>query len=210
MADPGRDSGSSGSRPAAPPRVRAARPIGAPRNPRPAESAQVAAAQSAPVEADNPAAPDTETAASTPWLQAESCAECPAGEGWGDPLGGGGGSGGGQGDGAGDGTGEGTGAGSGGDDVLYLDGTITPPVLVERVLPVYPEVARKARVEGAVILQLVVERDGSVTTIEIVRSQPLFDQAAIDAVSRWKYKPAALGARPVKVSLTIRVEFRLQ
>jgi TonB family protein len=175
--------------------------------------AQPELAPAAPVEADNPATTEAEGAEGEPGgetgLGEAPCPECPSGGGWGDGLGDGVGTGGGQGDGAGDGSGDGTGTGRGGDDVLYLDGTITPPALLDRVLPVYPEVARRARVEGAVILQVVVERDGSITQIEVVRSQPLFDQAAIDAVSRWRYKPAALGDRPVRVSLTIRIEFRL-
>ena len=76
--------------------------------------------------------------------------------------------------------------------------------------PVYPEVARKARAEGKVILEIVVDRTGDVEAVKVLRSNPLFDQAAIEAVKMWKYQPAFQGGRPVRVYLTVVVEFSLR
>jgi len=135
------------------------------------------------------------------------CPDCASGSGGaGDGIGLGGGAGAGTGDGIGDGSG-GTGAA---EQALYLNGTILPPELLDRRMPQYPELARLAREEGVVLLQITVERDGTVGEITILRSASLFDHAAIAAVRQWKYRPAMLGDRPVRVYLTVRVEFRLK
>lgn len=93
---------------------------------------------------------------------------------------------------------------------IYLDGGVRPPERITFVKPEYPEVARKSRVEGKVILELVVGRTGDVEEVKVLRSDPLFDQAAVDAVVRWKYRPALQGGRAVKVYLTVVVEFDLR
>ena len=93
-------------------------------------------------------------------------------------------------------------------------GGATVPVLIEesRVAPDYPETARLARVEADVILQAVICRDGTVGEMRVLRcSQPGFgfDEAAIDAVARWRYHPATQYGVPVDVYFTIVVEFAL-
>jgi len=95
------------------------------------------------------------------------------------------------------------------DQPIYLVGEIRPPVRTGFVKPEYPAVARKARVPGTVILEIVVGRSGDVESVKILRSDPLFDEAAIEAVKRWKYKPALQSGRPVRVYLTVRIEFGL-
>jgi protein TonB len=74
----------------------------------------------------------------------------------------------------------------------------------------YPDLARSARVDGTVILEAVVDTNGSVTQLRVVRSVPLLDQAALDAVRQWRYAPSVYGGRPVSVLLTITVRFTLQ
>ena len=78
--------------------------------------------------------------------------------------------------------------------------------------PDYPETPRKARISGRVILQAVIEPDGSVGEIEVFScSRPNlgFEDAATRAVKRWRYKPATQNGRPVAVYFTVLVEFRV-
>ncbi|PYT09492.1 MAG: hypothetical protein DMF49_01990 [Acidobacteria bacterium] len=79
-----------------------------------------------------------------------------------------------------------------------------------KVEPEYPEMARKARVEGKVIIEAVIDTDGNVVDVKVLRSIPLLDKAAIEAVKRWKYRPAMQHGRPVKVYFTVVVEFNLR
>ena len=77
------------------------------------------------------------------------------------------------------------------------------------VRPIYPEVARLARVEGTVILEAVLDTDGRVTQLKVIRSVPLLDQAALNAVRQWRYAPSTYGGKPVSVLMTITVRFTL-
>ncbi|MGH9866627.1 MAG: energy transducer TonB [Candidatus Polarisedimenticolia bacterium] len=92
---------------------------------------------------------------------------------------------------------------------VYLTGEVRPPQRTTFVKPEYPEIARRARAEGKVILEIVVGRTGEVESVRVLRSQPLFDQAAIEAVARWRYNPALQSGQPVRVYLTVIVEFGL-
>jgi protein TonB len=100
-------------------------------------------------------------------------------------------------------------------DILVAGyGDVTNPERIDDsyVRPEYPEKARRARVEGQVILQAVVHRDGSVGEIEVLQIQPPglgFGTAAIDAVSAWRYRPARQNGKPVDVYFTIIVDFEL-
>jgi len=93
-------------------------------------------------------------------------------------------------------------------------GGVTQPELIEesRVQPEYPELARVARIEGNVVLQAVIRADGTVGDLVVLRStrpNSGFEQAAIDAVRQWRYKPALSGGRPVDVYFTVYVDFSL-
>lgn len=82
------------------------------------------------------------------------------------------------------------------------------PVLKTRVEPQYPPAARRAGVGGEVVLQVVVERDGTIGAVFAVREGPLgLTEAATDAVRRWVYEPARLDGRPIAVFKTVRVRF---
>ena len=92
-------------------------------------------------------------------------------------------------------------------------GDVANPVLIEasRVQPEYPELARVARVEGHVILQVLIEPDGSVGDVEVLRcNRPNlgFEESAARAVRRWRYEPALQNGKPVAVYLTVFVEFK--
>jgi protein TonB len=95
------------------------------------------------------------------------------------------------------------------EEPVHLTDEVRPPERLAFVKPEYPEVARKARVSGKVILQVVVGRTGEIEQVTVLRSDPLFDRAAIDAVRRWRYRPALQGGQPVKVYMTVIVEFGL-
>lgn len=76
--------------------------------------------------------------------------------------------------------------------------------------PVYPEIARISRVEGTVVLEAVLDRTGRVSQVRVVRSHPLLDQAAIDAVRQWRYTPSVFHGQPVDVLMTVTITFHLQ
>ena len=78
------------------------------------------------------------------------------------------------------------------------------------VPPVYPPVAQAARVQGVVILEAVIGPDGRVTDVSILRSVPLLDDAAIEAVRQWEYTPTLLNGVPVPVIMTVTVNFQLR
>ncbi|MGH9750925.1 MAG: energy transducer TonB [Candidatus Polarisedimenticolia bacterium] len=90
----------------------------------------------------------------------------------------------------------------------------TQPALIEatRALPRYPEAARRARVQGVVILLIVIRTDGTVGRIEALRAPDHrfgFDLAAIEAVKEWRYRPALMQGRPVAVEAIVQVDFTL-
>lgn len=89
---------------------------------------------------------------------------------------------------------------------------VTLPVLWWKVDPVYPNVARVARIEGRVIMQAVVSRDGIVTDLEVLtctRSGLGFEESAKSAVRQWRYLPAVKGDEAVDVYFTVRIDFEL-
>jgi len=97
-----------------------------------------------------------------------------------------------------------------GDQILRPGGDVHAPVLVRRVEPVYPEAARKARLEGNVVLEAIITSRGEIEEVRVVTSGGLFlDASARDAVERWKYRPATLNGRAVRVLLTVTIRFRL-
>jgi periplasmic protein TonB len=87
---------------------------------------------------------------------------------------------------------------------------LRPPMRLRDVAPVYPETARIARVEGIVIIEAVINTAGDVVEARVLRSQPLLDLAAIEAVRQWKYTPSLLNGVPVPVVMTVTVTFTLK
>ncbi len=88
---------------------------------------------------------------------------------------------------------------------------VTPPVAIETVAPSYPELARRAHVEGVVLLEAIIGTDGSVRDVRVLGSaHPLLDPAALEAVRRWRYSAARVGTRPVAVFLQVVVTFSLR
>jgi protein TonB len=93
---------------------------------------------------------------------------------------------------------------------VRVGGDIKPPTKVKDAKPVYPAIARAARMSGIVFLEAIIAKDGSVKDLRVTRSAGVLDQAAIDAVSQWKYTPTLLNNEPVEVIMTVTVNFTLQ
>lgn len=89
-------------------------------------------------------------------------------------------------------------------------GSIHPPRKIVDVKPLYPQLAQAAHVEGMVILETVIDARGRVTSVHVLRSIPLLDQAAIAAVEQWTYTPTLLNGVPVPIVMTVTVQFTLQ
>jgi periplasmic protein TonB len=97
------------------------------------------------------------------------------------------------------------------EEPMRVGGEVREPREISRVQPQYPEAARKARLQGIVILEAIITKSGSVESVRILRGlNPLLDSAAMQAVSRWKYEPATFNGRTVPVYLTVTVTFKLQ
>jgi TonB family protein len=99
--------------------------------------------------------------------------------------------------------------GGAGEMPLRVGGNVLLPRKITHVNPVYPLIAQSARVQGVVILETVVGSDGTVTDVRVLRSIPLLDQAAIDAVRQWEFEPTYLNGAAVPVTMTTTVQFTL-
>jgi protein TonB len=92
---------------------------------------------------------------------------------------------------------------------VRVGGQIKEPKKLKNVSPVYPDIAKQARVQGVVILECTISPQGKVTDVKILRGIPLLDQAATDAVKQWVYTPTLLNGVPVPVIMTVTVNFKL-
>ncbi len=131
-------------------------------------------------------------------------------------------SGSGSGGGIGNGTGRGVGSGSGpgvgpgegggyGGGIFRVGGGVSAPSIIHKVDPQYSEEARKARYQGTVVLEAIVQKDGSVQIVRVVRSLGFgLDEKAIEALRQWKFSPAKQNGVPVPVALNIEVNFNLR
>jgi TonB family protein len=95
------------------------------------------------------------------------------------------------------------------DGAVRITAAAAAPKIIKMVDPVYPEIARTARVEGTVILEATIDIYGRIQNVKVLRSIPLLDQAAIDAVRQWVYEPAVIDGKPQSVSFTVTVVFTL-
>lgn len=97
------------------------------------------------------------------------------------------------------------------DAPIPVGGSVLRPRIIERVEPQYTEMARRARLEGTVIVEAVIDEAGRVVNVKILKGLPMgLDKSAVDAVSRWRFEPATLHGRAVKVFYSLTVNFRVQ
>lgn len=88
-------------------------------------------------------------------------------------------------------------------------GVIREPRKLVDIAPIYPDIARAARVEGLVILEATIDERGVVTDARVLRSVPLLDAAALAALKQWRYTPTLLNGTPVRVLMTVTFRFSL-
>jgi len=94
---------------------------------------------------------------------------------------------------------------------FVVGGKITEPVRIGGPNPMYPEAARRARIQGVVVLECIIGKDGLVQDVKVLRGLPLgLTEAAVDAVKKWKFEPSTLNNKPVEVLYILTVRFNLQ
>lgn len=93
---------------------------------------------------------------------------------------------------------------------LRVGGNVSPPQKIRNVHPQYPAAARADRVSGVVIIEVVVDEEGRIAETDVVRSVPGLDEAALEAVTQWEYRPTLLNGVPVPVMMPVTVNFLLQ
>ena len=86
---------------------------------------------------------------------------------------------------------------------------VSAGLLVRKVNPNYPPLARQARIQGQVLLQAEISKDGSIQNLRLISGHPMLAPAAIEAVKQWKYKPYLLNGEPVEVETQVQVNFTL-
>jgi TonB family protein len=83
-------------------------------------------------------------------------------------------------------------------------------LLIKKVPPDYPDIAKQARVQGQVVMKAVIDKNGDIEDLTLVSGHPMLAPAALAAAKQWKYKPYLLNGQPVKVETQITVNFSLQ
>lgn len=94
--------------------------------------------------------------------------------------------------------------------VINVGGRVQASKLISNPQPVYPTIARQARISGTVELQVVIDPTGHIQQANVVSGHPLLRQAALDAVIQWVYQPTLLNEKPVSVATTVDVIFTLE
>lgn len=92
---------------------------------------------------------------------------------------------------------------------IRVGGNVQQANLIHQVLPVYPEIAKTAHIQGTVILHAIISKEGSVQELQYISGPPLLMRSAMDAVRQWRYRPTLLNGDPVQVDTTISVVFTL-
>jgi periplasmic protein TonB len=91
---------------------------------------------------------------------------------------------------------------------VRVGGVVREPRVAKLVPPIYPKLARQARVAGTVVLEAIVTADGKVAEIKVISGHPLLVDAAINCVKQWEYEPTLLNGVPTPVILTAKVHFQ--
>jgi protein TonB len=86
---------------------------------------------------------------------------------------------------------------------------VSQGLLIKKVQPAYPPLARQARIQGQVLLQAEISKDGNIQNLRLISGHPMLAPAAIEAVKQWRYKPYYLNGEPVEVETQITVIFSL-
>jgi len=93
---------------------------------------------------------------------------------------------------------------------MHIIGEVKPPVVIRRVTPLYPRPAMAARMNGSVIVECIIDKNGRVREAHVLRStSTLFDQSAIDAVQQWQFTPGSLHGKAIDTIFDLTVTFRV-
>ncbi len=93
---------------------------------------------------------------------------------------------------------------------FHVGGDIKEPTKIRDVQPMYPAIAIAAKVEGTVIIEATIGRDGTIEATKVLRSIPLLDHAALEAVRQWRFTPTRLNGVPIPVIMSVTVRFTLK
>jgi protein TonB len=92
---------------------------------------------------------------------------------------------------------------------IRISGGVTKGLLIHRVEPTYPPLARAARIQGEVVLTAIIDGNGQIQNLQLVSGHPMLVPSALTAVRQWRYKPYLLNGQPVEVETTVTVIFTL-
>ncbi|MGC1460568.1 MAG: TonB family protein [Terracidiphilus sp.] len=93
---------------------------------------------------------------------------------------------------------------------VRVSGLVVAGLLIDRRVPVYPPIAKATGTQGTVVLQATISRSGTIENLRVVSGPAMLQQAAMDAVKAWRYRPYLLSGDPVEVETTVNVVFKLQ
>jgi protein TonB len=93
--------------------------------------------------------------------------------------------------------------------LVRLSSTMIEGLLVYKITPTYPAIAKATGTQGSVVLQATISRSGTIGNLRVVSGPALLQQAALDAVRQWRYRPYLLNGQPVEVETTVNVVFKL-
>ena len=96
------------------------------------------------------------------------------------------------------------------DQPIRISGGVQQGKLIRQVVPSYPPLALQAHIQGVVVLEATISKEGTIDSLRVVSGHPLLTHAAIDAVKQWMYRPTLLNGEPVAVVTTITVNFSFQ
>ena len=97
-----------------------------------------------------------------------------------------------------------------GKQAIRVGSVILEPKKIRDVPAEYPPIARTARIAGNVVIEAVIDAEGKVRSARVLKSIPLLDQAALDAVKQWEYEPTYLNGEAVPIVITVTVPFALK
>jgi len=92
---------------------------------------------------------------------------------------------------------------------IRVGGRVKPPQPVYTPPPVYPDVARLARIQGDVVIDAVIDTAGNVVQMKLISGHPLLVNSAMAALRQWKYKPTFLDEQPVSIELSVTIHFTM-